>query len=130
MSNLLKVLDILVRDTRDSIYKMQERNTENVMGFSQFAISFRTIALNLPRQIGKTYALNMLLKQNSAIIAANNLQFSNRGYCYGAGLKYSMILFDEHTEMTEDILNYVQNLKLHGLLSKDFVIVMLGTKYV
>lgn len=118
------------------------------LGLIQYIKEFRTIELNLPRQIGKTCAIARLSTEISSLVLTGNQLMANtlrkdRGvfaisdiYSYVGGnlgqrnhyngMKYRAILVDERT--SEDIWVLLSFLLASDLLEKDFFILKVGTK--
>lgn len=102
----------------------------------QYLRYHRTVALNLPRCVGKTTAIKTLAASNSALVvnryavAGNTVEYLTHkflGYRNTLNLKYSMLLADEILDF-DQLYPLILMLAKGNLLTSDFTIVMLGTK--
>lgn len=120
----------------------------NLVGFSSYIKEYRTIALNVPRCVGKTTAIARLgSEMSSLIITTNQVMVENyrknlglyaisdvEGFICSTlgnrlpnrGMKYRAILIDERNLHNIDML--VIHLLSSNALEKDFFILQVGTK--
>lgn len=114
----------------------------DLLGISCYLQEFRTISLNVPRQVGKTTSLYKLHTEISSVLLTHTnrahctfrTKYKHRGTkCLYNGMKLQALLIDEPKMVnkqisnndTFDILAYMYS---HGMLTKDFFILEVGTQ--
>lgn len=143
-----KEIDTLV-ETSWSLVGPWRDDLESMMGTTKYINEYRTISINLPRQIGKTtYLLNMMIRTESMLMfhsrhmqawAMNNLRQDLHKFIihadyvttlkgYRVDNKLSFLLVDEpklHAQYAID--NVIEELYNNRMLERNFVVLGLGT---
>lgn len=143
-----KEIDTLVQ-TSWSLVGPWRDDLESTLGPVKYINEFRTISINLPRQVGKTtYLLNMLHRTESMLMfhsrhmqawAMKNLRQDLHKFIihadyvttlkgYRVDNKLSFLLVDEpklHAQYSVD--NVIEELYNKNLLERNFVVIGLGT---
>jgi hypothetical protein len=123
-----------IKDARK--YMVDTSSTCNYIGLTQQIRQYRTIALQLPRGSGKTYAANKIHTSTSSLMYGNYLssyfdyeverrKFMGRSF---SGLKLNCVIFDEYRETPEDFYKLLLSVLIPArLVSEDFHIIRLYT---
>ena len=131
-----ETIEALVRSSRDECVMLSPLDV---------AFNYRFFNLSLPRRSGKTTTLNAIAKGKSALKLRSCLNYDDpswkplsnvsrvidgmRGLRFN-NLKYSHIVIDEfndaHMDNLKEMLCF---LLVHQLLTEDYVIIALGTRY-
>jgi hypothetical protein len=103
--------------------------------FGTYLSEFKTIALRLPRQSGKSKAAGTLHSEISSLLYSNYL---GKRFNYDTeihkirgirsnGLKYRAIILDEYETNPEGLMIFIRQLAISGFLEKDFYLIRLYT---